>query len=365
MNKHICIRELQARLELHSCPNIGPQRFELLFQHFGNAQAAMANQSQWQQLGISQHKAQDNTETRRQQQVEQAIRWSEQPGNYILLHDSPAYPALLSEIHSAPRLLFVRGNLAALGSVQLAVVGSRNCSRSNQQTAHSFAKTMAAAGCSITSGLAGGIDTAAHQGALAGNGTTIAVVGTGLNRVYPAGNRQLQEEILANNGTLVSEYFLDTGPIASNFPQRNRIISGLSLGVLVVEAGTSSGSLISARFAMEQNREVFAIPGSIHYPGSRGCHQLIRDGATLVETVDDIISQWQNWLLPTPQQPAQPEPDSSCPVLQILQNRPASTDELSLDLQTGVAQLLPQLTELEISGSIYNKAGLWHYLAPL
>lgn len=362
MTTSISPQELHARLSLHASHSIGPQRFQMLLKHFGSAQAAMEHQSQWHQFGIPAQSSQHQQQAQRQ--VEQALDWSQQPGNHILLHDSAEYPALLSEIHSAPNLLFVRGNLAALSSVQLAIVGSRSCSPANSKTASDFAKVMAAAGCTITSGLASGIDTAAHQGALKGAGITIAVVGTGLNKTYPASNRQLQEQILANRGCLVSEFFLDVGPTAANFPRRNRIISGLSLGVLVVEASTASGSLISARYAMEQNREVFAIPGSIHYPGSRGCHQLIRDGATLVETVDDILAQWQHWL----HQPQQPTPTieqaPACPIVRLLQHAPASNDELSQQLQLPIPELMQQLTMLEISGTIYSKAGLWHYLAP-
>lgn len=356
--------ELYARLQLHATPHIGPQRFKTLLKHFGSAAGALAQRGQWPQLGISLPRPDARQSHRLEQQVEAALRWHEQPGNHIVLHDNQAYPALLSETHSAPGLLFVQGNLAALDSVQLAIVGSRNCSPTNKKIASNFAATMATAGCTITSGMASGIDTAAHQGALRACGLTIAVVGTGLAKTYPASNRQLQEQILHNNGCLVSEYMLDEGPLAANFPRRNRIISGLALGVLVVEAGTASGSLISARYAMEQNREVFAIPGSIHYPGSRGCHQLIREGATLVETVDDIMEQWQNWLLPSPVADTASAPVPQCPILQLLQQCPANNDQLSQQLQIGIPELMQQLTMLEINGSIYSKAGLWHYLAP-
>jgi DNA processing protein len=178
-----------------------------------------------------------------------------------------------------------------LGNPQLAIVGSRNPSVVGKETAHDFARSLTASGMVITSGLALGIDTASHQGALDAGGQTVAVFGTGLDRVYPARNRQLAHAIVEQGGALVSEYPPQMEPFPGNFPRRNRIISGLSLGTLVVEAALRSGSLITARFAAEQGREVFAIPGSIHNPLARGCHQLIRQGAKLVETAQDVVEE--------------------------------------------------------------------------
>ena len=207
------------------------------------------------------------------------------PGRHVICWDDPAYPALLAELPDAPPLLFVAGDPTLLERPQLAVVGSRRASRNGLDNARAFSRSLAGAGFVITSGLALGIDGAAHQGALDANGKTVAVLGTGIERLYPQRHLSLAKQIVEHGGALVSELPLDCPPQASNFPRRNRIISGLSLGVLVVEASPSSGSLITARLAAEQGREVYAIPGSIHHPGARGCHQLIRQGAALVESV--------------------------------------------------------------------------------
>jgi DNA processing protein len=209
---------------------------------------------------------------------------------HILTLDSDAYPDLLREIADPPPVLFVDGAVGLLNSPQLAIVGSRNPTPLGLETSRDFAHSLAASGLTITSGLALGVDAAAHAGALAAGGTTVAVTGTGLDRVYPASHRRLAHEIAAH-GALVSEFPPGTPPRAGHFPRRNRIISGLSLGTLVTEAAPHSGSLITARLAAEQGREVFAMPGSIHNPLARGCHQLLRNGAKLVEEIYDIIEE--------------------------------------------------------------------------
>ena len=220
------------------------------------------------------------------------LSWLENPTNHLLRLGEADYPPLLRELGDAPPLLFVRGDAALLSFPQLAVVGSRNPSRGGSENARAFSGSLARAGLAITSGMALGIDACAHEAALAAGGHTIAVAGTGLDRVYPATHHELAHAI-AGRGALVSEFALGTPPRRENFPRRNRLISGLSLGVLVVEAALKSGSLITARLAAEQGREVFAIPGSIHSPLSRGCHALIRQGAKLVETADDVLEELQ------------------------------------------------------------------------
>lgn len=214
-----------------------------------------------------------------------------QPLLHCLTYDNPLYPRLLREIPRPPPLLFVRGDPTCLSLPQLAIVGSRNPSGGGSENAERFAHYMAERGFAITSGLALGIDAAAHRGALRAGGKTIAVMGTGIDLVYPSRHRQLAQDIIDSGGALVSEFPLGTASHACNFPQRNRIISGLSGGTLVVEAAVQSGSLITASYALQHDREVFAIPGSIHNPLARGCHQLIRQGATLVETAQDIVDQ--------------------------------------------------------------------------
>ncbi|HET7651316.1 MAG TPA: DNA-processing protein DprA [Gammaproteobacteria bacterium] len=222
--------------------------------------------------------------------VDQDQRWLETTAATLLPCTDPGYPALLREIPGAPCLLFLRGDSTLLDSPQLAMVGSRNPSGEGRRNAEEFAAYLARCGLTITSGMALGIDAASHRGALKANGATIAVWGTGLDKPYPPRHRELAEEIAAS-GLLVSEFPPGTPPLPANFPRRNRIISGLAVGTLVVEAAVASGSLITARLAAEQGREVFALPGSIHNPMARGCHQLIRQGAKLVESAGDILEE--------------------------------------------------------------------------
>ncbi len=245
--------------------------------------------------------------------VERDLRWLEGDNRHVLTLHGPGYPSLLKEIADPPPLLFVQGNAAVLELAQLAIVGSRNPTPSGQQTAREFARFLSRAGLAITSGLAAGIDGAAHLGALEGTTPTLAVTGTGLDRVYPSRHRDLAHRI-AEQGALLSELPPGTPPIPANFPRRNRIISGLSVGTLVVEAAQKSGSLITARLATEQGREVFAIPGSIHNPLARGCHALIRQGAKLVETAADILEELGPLLgirLNTPAEPPPSEAESA------------------------------------------------------
>jgi DNA processing protein len=223
-------------------------------------------------------------------QFEAERTWLDDPSNHLVAITDSAYPSLLHEIPDPPPLLFVRGDATLLCAPQLAVVGSRNPSRGGSDNARAFSDYLTRAGLLVTSGLALGIDACAHEAALAVGGKTIAIAATGLDRVYPAAHRDLAHRIVAQ-GALVSEFALGTPPRRENFPRRNRLISGLSLGVLVVEAALKSGSLITARLAAEQGREVFAIPGSIHSPLARGCHALIRQGAKLVETAPDILEE--------------------------------------------------------------------------
>ena len=249
-----------------------------------------ADRAAWSQAGAP-DAALDYLRAPDWRQVEQDLAWLERPGNHLLTLDDPRYPPLLRQIPYPPSLLFVHGDPSCPRAPQLAIVGTRNPTPLGRETAQRFAAHLAESGLVITSGLALGIDAAAHQGALASaGGRTLAVMGTSLDRVYPARHRDLAHAI-AERGALVSEFPIGTPAAAGNFPQRNRLISGLALGVLVVEAAAQSGSLITARLANEQGREVFAIPGSIHNPLAKGCHALIRQGAKLVETAADIVEE--------------------------------------------------------------------------
>jgi len=223
--------------------------------------------------------------------VEQDLHWQAQSPDHHILHlGDHRYPRLLKEINDPPPILYVNGDPDLLNMPQLAIVGSRNPTQSGHKLATNFSRYFSQAGLLVTSGLAAGIDGAAHQGALQVDGATLAVIGTGPDRVYPAKHRDLAHQIAAK-GAIISEFPPGTAPVPANFPRRNRIISGLCLGALVVEAAKRSGSLITARLASEQGREVFAIPGSIHNPLARGCHALIRQGAKLVETAEDVIEE--------------------------------------------------------------------------
>ena len=222
--------------------------------------------------------------------VERALAWLEQPGHAVVTLADAAYPQLLLEIGDPPPLLYCRGRTELLNRPALAMVGSRNATAQGAGNAEQFARSFSASGLTIVSGLAQGIDAAAHRGGLAAEGSTIAVLGTGVDHAYPRTNATLADEIAAR-GLLVSEFPLGTQAFAHNFPRRNRLISGLAQGCLVVEAALASGSLITARSAAEQGREVFAVPGSIHSPLSKGCHALIKSGAKLVESAEDVLSE--------------------------------------------------------------------------
>ncbi len=240
-------------------------------------------------LGFTQQQA-ERWQTIDESKIDQARCWLEQPHHALLTILDTDYPILLKEIPDPPIALFVKGNKHLLASLQLAIVGSRNPTSMGKETAFAFANYLADRGLVITSGLATGIDAAAHRGTLETSGKTIAVCGSGLNSIYPTRHRELAAQI-ASSGALISEFPLHASAQPHHFPKRNRIISGLSLGVLVVEAAQRSGSLITARLAAEQGREVFAIPGSIHNPLARGCHGLIRQGAKLVETAADVLEE--------------------------------------------------------------------------
>lgn len=273
-------------------PAVGARTAHALLERFGSVEAVFAARaSQLRSVLGPDHPA--LSAIRGAPDPEQLARdreWLAHDGHHLVTWNDPDYPPLLREISDPPVAFYVAGDRALLARAQIAVVGARHPTPGGRENARAFAQALARAGLVVTSGLALGIDGAAHQGALAAGGATVAVTGTGLDRVYPPAHRELAHAI-ARAGALVSEFPLGTPPRAENFPVRNRLISGLALGVLVVEAAARSGSLITARCALEQGREVFAVPGSIHSPLARGCHALIRDGAKLVETAEDVLEE--------------------------------------------------------------------------
>jgi DNA processing protein len=294
-------------------------------------------------------------------------RWLAGTGRSVIGWGTPDYPALLAGIHDPPLALFVEGDAAVLWLPQLAIVGSRNPTPLGHDTARQFARDLAAAGLAITSGLALGIDSAGHRGALQAGGRTVAVLGCGLDRIYPRSHAGLAREVAAH-GALVSDLPTGTPPLKHHFPRRNRLISGLSLGTLVVEAALQSGSLITARLALEQGREVFAIPGSIHNPMARGCHRLIRDGAQLVETVHDIFTELGALLAGLRLQACAEAPDAQEVsgstldkdheiLLDALGFAPASIDTLVARTGFAAQAVAPMLLILELGGWVAQQHG--------
>ena len=281
--------------------------------------------------------------------VESTMRWLDQESHHLLTWGDSRYPALLLQIANPPPVLYVAGRLDLLAAPAFAIVGSRNATTQGAQDAHSLARALSAAGVTIVSGLALGIDAAAHRGGLAESGSSIAVMGTGPDVVYPAQNRDLAAA-LARDGCLVSEFPVGTAARAGNFPRRNRLISGMSKGVLVVEAALASGSLTTARRALEQNRDVFAVPGSIHSPLTKGCHWLIKEGAKLVENAGDILSEL-GW-------PAQPANDcideraSRDAVLDAMAFDPVSLEQLAERTGFAMPELAARITRLELQSRI-------------
>ena len=293
-------------------------------------------------------------------EIEAALAWAAQPGNHLLTLADADYPQSLLSSDDPPVLLYAKGNPAALNRPMLAMVGSRNATAQGVRDAEAFAQALGNAGLTIVSGLALGIDAAAHRGALATAAGTVAVIGTGADRLYPAKNEALARAI-AETGVVLSEFPLGTPALASNFPRRNRIIAGLGLGCLVVEAALRSGSLITARLAAESGREVFAIPGSIHSPLSRGCHQLIRQGAKLVESAQDILEELR---LEVPAAAnsagkggtATPNDDEE-QVLAFLGHTPCALDTLSARSGLTPADLLAMLLPMELAGRVAQLPG--------
>ena len=281
-----------------------------------------------------------------------SLQWLSEPGNYLVTLADAEYPRALLEILDPPPFLYVKGRLELLQQNALAIVGSRRATPQGEKDAEAFAKALADAGFTIISGMALGIDTAAHRGGLRGAASSIAVVGTGLDIVYPARNRALAHQ-LAQQGAIISEFALGTPSLAQNFPRRNRIISGLARGVLVVEAALRSGSLISARLAGEQGREVFAIPGSIHSPLAKGCHRLIKQGAKLVESAQDILEELGINTVSDPQSSA-PEAEASehQAFLRQLGHDPCAIDTLVTRTGLTSERVSAILLELEMAGRV-------------
>ncbi len=284
--------------------------------------------------------------------------WLARPANSVITPDHPAYPALLRQIPDPPLVLYAIGRTELLARPSLAIVGSRNASLQGAANARAFAHAMGTAGLTIVSGLALGIDAAAHEGALGTDGSTVAVTGTGADRIYPPANAALARRIAAE-GCIISECSLGDGPRSGHFPMRNRIISGLARGVLVVEAAAGSGSLITAHVAAEQGRDVFAIPGSIQAPLSKGCHKLIKEGARLVESVDDLLQELRLGPMPEPIMSAQPEAGGAehAELLDIIGYGPVDCNTIAAGTTMAPGLIAGQLLTLELAGLVERLPG--------
>lgn len=354
-------QELALWLRLEQTPGVGPETARKLLAAFGLPEHIFATGFAALQQVVSQRVAQAllaAPSAATLALIDKTLEWSMQPGNYALTLADAAYPPALLEIADPPLLLYAKGRLELLAAPSVALVGSRNATAQGVANADQFAQALSQAGLAVISGLALGIDAAAHQGGLRGAGSTVAVIGTGADIVYPARNRSLAHQIAAS-GCIVSEYPLGMPAIAANFPRRNRIISGLARGVLVVEAALQSGSLITARMAAEQGREVFAIPGSIHSPLSKGCHLLIKQGAKLVESAQDILEELHHAGPAAAagagaRQPARPNPKDplASQLLAAMGFDPVQIDALAQRSGFDIATLSSHVLLLELDGLV-------------
>lgn len=359
----LTIEEQLNWVKLSLVSKVGSKSFYQLLQAFDSpTQVFNASQNQLTSI-VKADVAREIKATDPVEALEKTKSWLLASDNHLVTLADSHYPKSLLEISDPPPFLYAKGDLSQLSLPSLAMVGGRNATTQGERNAEAFAQTLSNDGFCIISGMAVGIDGAAHRGALAGSGNTIAVVGTGLDIVYPARHRDLAHQIV-QNGLLLSEFPLGTPSIARNFPRRNRIISGLSLGCLVVEANTNSGSLITAKLAAEQGREVFAIPGSIHSPMAKGCHQLIKQGAKLVESTEDIVEELRFKLAVNEKEVVENEKYSSDtervsdhPLLSFIGFEPTSLESIVQKSGLSTQTVSATLMELELEGKVANLPG--------
>ena len=374
---------LVSLLKLLQVPQIGAQKIARLLAEIDFDQFCQFDKQQLCQIGWNEKQIQRWFQPD-MAWINTALAWAEQEGNRILTLFDADYPFLLRQISTAPPVLFVRGSVESLSLPQIAIVGSRDYSHYGEYWAGFFASELVKNGFAVTSGLAIGIDGFCHHRVVAEKGTTIAVLGSGLAQVYPARHKKLAEQIIETGGALVSEFFPNQPPIAENFPRRNRIISGLSLGTLVVEATINSGSLITARYALEQGREVFALPNAVQNPYSAGCHKLIKEGALLTESIEDILQAVQYQLQRAPVQAelfegetqsvdlvprfaksaavpvAKTLPEMTACQQQIFEQislEPISIDDIAKACDLDVTTLLVEILNLELLGVVKSVSG--------
>jgi DNA processing protein len=360
------VPDLKYWLGFNKTKGIGPAKIRALIDHFGSlAEAWNANELQLQRIGIDRRTVQSFVSTREEIDLDGEMARVEAAGIDILVWDSPDYPRYLKDIPAPPPVLYVNGDLNEIDQWAVAVVGTRRFTTYGRQITQEIVSGLVRSEVTIISGLARGIDAIAHKTALEMGGRTIAVLGSGVDNIYPPENRALAAQIAKGNGAVISEYALGVKPDAKNFPPRNRVISGLSLGVVVVEAGERSGASITAGFALEQGREVFAVPGNVNSPASVGTNRLIQQGAKLVSSVSDILEELNLTMIPeqTAVQLVMPESAEEALILSHLSHQPMHIDELTQLAELSSAEISSTLTLMELKGMVYQVGGMNYVLA--
>lgn len=343
--------KLHSWLCLAMTPKVGPKTVVKLLHHFKTADNILAQDSNTLSQFVGSTIAKLILNNAGEKAVADTYKWLEQDkNNNIITPDDSFYPKELAEIADPPVILFAKGNLSLLGRHKFTIIGTRHPTEQGTLNAFNFAKHLANLNLTIVSGMADGIDRHAHLGALDGTGKTIGVIGTGIDRIYPANNRDIFHKVAAD-GLLLSEFALGTQPFVGNFPRRNRIVAGLSTGCLVVESALDGGSMITANMALEMGREVMAIPGSIHNPVARGCHKLIKTGAKLIETTNDIIEELQ--IIQKVQQKITVQTTDD-PILKIMGYDAVDIDHICDKLNSSFAEICANLLSLELDGYITN-----------
>ncbi len=353
--------ELKYWLGFNYVSGIGPAKIQALLGYFGSLEKAWnATDSQLRDIGFDARAIQSLNETRQNFDLDQYAQRVESSGVSVVTWGSPEYPELLREIPAAPPLVFLRGQLEPIDRWAVAVVGTRRLTAYGRQVTHDLVAGLVSNGITIISGLARGIDAVAHRTAIEGGGRTIAVMASGIDKIYPPEHRDLAREIVAGHGALVTDYPFGAEPESNHFPARNRLISGLSLGVIVIEAGERSGALITARFALEQNREVFAVPGNIHSPVSVGTNRLIQQGGKLVMRVEDVLEEL-NLKMVAEQAVAQiilPETAEEAALIAQLSSQPVHVDELGRLTSMPMSLISSTLTMMELKGMVQQVGGM-------
>lgn len=357
--------EMKYWLGFNLVKGIGPAKLRALLDYFGSLALAWdATESQLRKLGFDKRAIRSLLATRRQIDLDAELARTQEAGIELLNWESPSYPTYLREIPDPPPLLYMRGSLQEIDQWAVAVVGTRRLTRYGRQVAQDLVTGLVQNKVTVISGLARGIDAVAHKTAVEMGGRTIAVLGSGLDHIYPAENRRLAHQIATEHGALLTEYALGVKPEAKNFPPRNRVISGLSMGTIVVEAGERSGALITADFAVEQNREVFAVPGNITSPASRGPNRLIQQGAKLVRNVEDVLEELKISMVAakTAVQMALPETSEEAAVYAELSAQPAHVDDICRATGLPTAVVGSTLTVMELKGMVQHLGGMNYVL---